>query len=109
MRVSYRRWGCCSTAKGWTTPPKPAYARLDRADPADPALALDVLACKVRDEPDGNRNNILFWAACRAFEEGIRADIAEAVLLRAATSAGLQSEEALRTIRSARSHVLTPA
>ncbi len=67
----------------------------------DPGAALDALACAVRDEPAGNRNSILFWAACRAFEEGIRPDIAEAVLRRAANSAGLEDAEAQATIESA--------
>ena len=75
----------------------------DRATkrPADPATALDALACAVRDEPEGNRNSILFWAACRSVEEAIPAAIAEAVLRRAALAAGLPEAEAQATIQSA--------
>jgi Bifunctional DNA primase/polymerase, N-terminal len=83
---------------------EPAQARIGEARrerPADPAAALDALACAVRDEPAGNRNSMLFWAACRAFEEGIRPDITEAVLCRAARSAGLDDAEARATIESA--------
>ena len=72
-----------------------------REPAADPAAALDALARAVRDESQGNRNSILFWAACRAVEEGIRPDIAEAVLCRAARSAGLDDAEVLATIESA--------
>ncbi len=68
---------------------------------SDPAAALDALARAVRDQPAGNRNAVLFWAACRALEEGIRADIATAVLRRAALAAGLPDAESRATIRSA--------
>lgn len=77
-----------------------------RPRPADPAAALDALACAVRDEPEGNRNSLLFWAACRAIEDGIRADIAEAVLLRAALAAGLPDAESRATLDSALKHVV---
>ena len=63
--------------------------------------ALDALACAVRDEPEGNRNGILYWATCRAIEEGIRADIVAEVLNRAAVAAGLPNDEANATLRSA--------
>jgi hypothetical protein len=47
--------------------------------------------------PEGQRNNGLFWAACRAREEGGDA----AALIDAAVTAGLPEGEALRTVRSA--------
>jgi hypothetical protein len=72
-----------------------------RTLPADPASALDALACAVRDEREGNRNALLYWAACRALEEGIRADIAAEVLNRAALAAGLSRAETDATLRSA--------
>jgi Primase C terminal 1 (PriCT-1) len=72
--------------------------------PDDPAAALDALACAVRDAPAGNRNNVLFWAACRAVEEFIRLDITEAVLGRAALKAGLDPAEVDTTIDSAFKH-----
>ena len=83
---------------------EPAHAGPDdrvTERPTDPASALDALACAVRDEPAGNRNAILFWAACRSVEEGLPADIAEAVLGRAAGAAGLPEAEARATIHSA--------
>ena len=89
--------------------PAPSTAGNPRRDrPTDPATALDALACAVRDEPMGNRNSMLYWAACRAMEEGIRDDIAAAVLGRAALASGLDTGEIQATIASAmsRSRVL---
>jgi hypothetical protein len=56
------------------------------------------LAEWVAAQPEGNRNNGLFWAACRAVENGF--DPGE--LVAAAVSAGLTETEACRTIDSAR-------
>jgi hypothetical protein len=56
------------------------------------------LARWVAELPEGNRNNGLFWAACRVAESGL--DPAD--LLPAAVTAGLSEAEALRTINSAR-------
>ena len=82
--------------------PAPASSVQTRPDlPADPAAALDALACAVRDEREGNRNALLYWAACRALEEGIRADIVAEVLNRAALAAGLTRDETDATLRSA--------
>ncbi len=94
-------WLAALVAEPMHTSPSvdPAHKR-----PADPAAALDALACAVRDEPEGNRNSMLFWAACRAVEDGIRADVAEAVLRRAAREAGLHDAEARATIDSAFKH-----
>ena len=85
----------------------PSNGRRER--PADPAAALDALARAVRDEPSGNRNAMLFWAACRAAEDGIRPDIAEAVLRRSARAAGLPDPEARATIESAFKRQRVPA
>lgn len=78
-----------------------APARTSRTQSVDPAAALDALACAVRDEPQGNRNALLYWAARRALVEGIRPDIAADVLTRAALAAGLSGAEADATVRSA--------
>lgn len=48
----------------------------------------------------GNRNHGLFWAACRAAEEGLLPEIA-AELEAAAVATGLDAGEAAQTIRSA--------
>jgi hypothetical protein len=49
----------------------------------------------------GNRNNVLYWAARRAREEQRPVDAALRELLPAAIHAGLDEAEATRTIRSA--------
>jgi len=51
----------------------------------------------VRDAPVGERNTVLYWAACRCAEEGHDTP----PLLAAAMDAGLSETEALRTIESA--------
>jgi hypothetical protein len=56
---------------------------------------------RVAEASEGNRNNALFWAACRAGEDGILDQI-EDQLLAAATSAGESEASARRTIASAR-------
>ncbi|MFF3554547.1 bifunctional DNA primase/polymerase [Streptomyces tsukubensis] len=50
---------------------------------------------------EGQRNTRLFWAACRAYENGIGDTLADA-LTRAAVRAGLPEREARATIASAR-------
>ncbi len=62
---------------------------------ADPTTWL---AATVAGQTEGNRNNALFWAACRAAEAGVT-DYQP--LLDAATSAGLPERQATRTIQSA--------
>ncbi|MDT0166576.1 hypothetical protein Q9R32_13520 [Actinotalea sp. AC32] len=49
-------------------------------------------------QPEGNRDNALFWAACRAAEAGVQ-DFEP--LVAAAVSAGLSEREAARTVLSA--------
>jgi hypothetical protein len=49
---------------------------------------------------DGERNRGLFWAACRASDDGILSLICED-LVSAAVSAGLPEREARRTVASA--------
>ena len=58
------------------------------------------LASWVGRQHEGNRNDGLFWAACRAAEAGDEAVLAE--LATAAGSAGLDDREITATIRSAR-------
>jgi hypothetical protein len=51
--------------------------------------------------PEGNRNNTLYWAACRAAESGILDDRVEALLINAAVTAGETETKARRTVASA--------
>ncbi len=65
---------------------------------------LEGLLRKLAFAPEGQRNGLLYWSACRlgeAIGKGeIAPDIGEAVLLRAALRAGLPKDEARRTIAS---------
>jgi hypothetical protein len=65
---------------------------------------IDVLVRFVRDSHPGERNNRLFWAACRLaelkFMQSESRFAAIDKLLRAATSTGLDYQEAQRTITS---------
>ena len=58
------------------------------------------LAAWVQQQHEGNRNDGLFWAACRAAEAGDETVLTE--LAAAARSAGLTDREIATTIRSAR-------
>ena len=72
--------------------------------PSGPALPpggrLDALARWVARLPEGNRNDGLFWAACRALDDDPAADLA--VLAAAAAETGLDDREIARTLDSAR-------
>lgn len=67
--------------------------------------ALEGLARKVRETPAGNRNSILFWAACRVREHAddgtVDPDTAAEALRQAARGAGLPEPEIDATLRSA--------
>jgi hypothetical protein len=82
--------------QGLLTPaPKPIYRPSNRNTSAVGLLR------KVAETPEGNRNDALFWAACRAGEDGILDQI-EDQLLAAALAAGEIETKARRTIASAR-------
>jgi Bifunctional DNA primase/polymerase, N-terminal len=65
------------------------------------SAAGDALVRHVARAATGNRNKALFWAACRAGEEGILNDIQDQ-LLAAAISTGVSETSAKNTIKSAR-------
>ncbi|MFE5199998.1 bifunctional DNA primase/polymerase [Streptomyces sp. NPDC056601] len=75
--------------------------------------ALVGLVRQVLDAAEGQRNNRLFWAACKAFEHAaagrLDADAAEDALMRAAVEVGLPDKEAEATLKSARGEVLGAA
>lgn len=75
--------------------------------------ALVGLVRHVLDAAEGQRNNRLFWAACKAFEHAaagrLDADQAEDALMQAAVEAGLPDKEAEATLKSARGDVLGAA
>ncbi|MDX3753995.1 bifunctional DNA primase/polymerase [Streptomyces sp. AK02-04a] len=75
--------------------------------------ALVGLVKHVLDSAEGQRNNRLFWAACKAFEHAaaghLNADAAEDALMQAAVEVGLPDKEAEATLKSARGEVLGAA
>jgi hypothetical protein len=94
-------------APGWLrelVAPRPAFADrpLRRARSLrDARRGLEVLCRLVAEETEGNRNNFLFWAACRALEEGSPVTGVVAALTDAAGVAGLADDEIERTLESA--------
>lgn len=77
-------------------PPRPAQTTHHRPDPT-PGDALAGLIKFVSESPEGQRNNRLYWAACRAVGAGHDT----APLLRAAEDIGVPRHEAEATINSA--------
>jgi hypothetical protein len=87
-----------------TTPPPAETAPVQRRRPL-PVLddaALEGLRRRVGAAHEGERNAVLYWAACRCAERGFPILEAEALLLpaAAAAAAGVSAIEARRTIRS---------
>jgi hypothetical protein len=72
-----------------------------------PSLSIEVpkdvsaLVRYVSSAPEGQRNNILHWAACRAAEAGTLGTSEIDAFLSAAVQAGLNPEESRKTIASA--------
>jgi hypothetical protein len=77
-------------------PPQRPTARSDSN-----ASAIGLLRAVVG-APEGNRNNVLYWASCRAAESGILDNQVEALLINAAVTAGETETKARRTVASAR-------
>jgi Bifunctional DNA primase/polymerase, N-terminal len=109
-------------------PPSPGYTVIDESEPAplprwivnrltrqlqgpsprprrggDSEEAVDGLIRFVRESREGERNNRLFWAACRAAEAGDRG--LGRALIAAACDCGLSDMEAQRTVASAWLHI----
>lgn len=79
-------------------PPARSHPRAGR--PADGPGHGHGLVQFVRAAHEGQRNTRLFWAACRAYEDGIGDSLADA-LAEAAVHAGLTDREARATLASA--------
>jgi hypothetical protein len=79
-------------------PPQPAAAA------ARPGGAGDIgaLAAWIQRQAEGNRNSGLFWAACRAIENGHAGQLG--TLAAAASRTGLDDREITSTIASATRH-----
>jgi hypothetical protein len=81
-------------------PPRPEVApHKAQAVPAEAAVAGIVR--RVAEAREGERNAVLFWAACRLLERGMRLRDVEALLLPTAINIGLTEVEVCRTIASA--------
>lgn len=65
-------------------------------------VGIDGLVRSVATSKEGERNDVLFWAACRAVEGGLDT----AALASAARATGLADAEISRTIRSAKTHAV---
>lgn len=80
-------------------PPRPAEPSQHHNEPTEASLIGIVR--RVAAAQEGERNAILFWAACRLAERNMRQSEIESVLLPAAREAGLSDIEARRSITSA--------
>ena len=80
-------------------PPPLPLPRIPARTGGDAGQKLAALADHVTAQGEGRRNDVLFWAACRAVEEGNTAGLAQ--LVNAAVTAGLPHAEACRTVSSA--------
>jgi hypothetical protein len=78
-------------------PPKPTPAYVPQAGGGD----IEPLAKFVSVSPAGQRNDRLYWAACRARESRVSEALAIHRLTAAAEACGLKGPEVLRTIKSA--------
>jgi hypothetical protein len=79
---------------------EPARERALEARTQTPGEQIDKLARWIAGQPEGNRNNGLFWAANRALEADQAADLNPLAV--AARQAGLTEQEITRTLDSAR-------
>lgn len=80
--------------------PTPVKASIPRSQTRS-QRRFDEVITRMADQPEGNRNHFLFWAACRLTEQG--ADPATfAALAAAAQNAGLDDRQIDKTIESAR-------
>jgi hypothetical protein len=89
-------------------PPPPAPPAPVRVGPASRRRAGGSLVQFVLGSVHGERNERLFWAACRAYETG-RGEALAAELIDAAVSVGLPEREARATVASAARHTARSA
>ena len=80
-------------------PPPPPEPR--HAGPPAAEAAIAGIVRRVATAAEGQRNTVVFWAACRLLERGLRHAEVEALLLHTARATGLPDSEIRRTITSA--------
>ncbi len=85
-------------------PPPPPQFEGRIAGPQDIRPLLDVAA----HAQNGNRNNALYWAACRAAEAGTLTPSAKSAFVSAALAAGEERQKAISTVESAARGVKIP-
>jgi hypothetical protein len=82
-------------------PPRPPPSPPPSGRPGNPGRAIGAVLHKLAGAPQGERNGLLFWAACRFAEHRIGQAATEARLIPLAIAIGLTDPEARQTIRSA--------
>jgi hypothetical protein len=89
---------------GWLrealTPPPEAHQPYSGPPPSE--AGIEGIVRRVAVAPEGERNGVLFWAACKLIERGVSTGEVTSLLLLAARQAGLRDKEINATIRSAR-------
>lgn len=63
--------------------------------------AIAAIVDTLRKAPEGQRNKLLHWAACKMYEKGMSVASVQAELLHVAVSIGLAEKESIATISSA--------
>jgi hypothetical protein len=81
--------------------PRPAPPRPANARPFNPGRAIDGIIRRLGTAREGERNGVLFWAACRLDERRMRQSEIEGLLLPIALGIGLTEFETSRSIGSA--------
>ena len=88
-----------SALRHFVDPPRPRPAVWPRV--AGPGRSGERLGAWLAEQPEGNRNRALFWAACRQAEAGVPQDEARLILGSAAERTGLGEREIGATVASA--------
>ena len=87
--------------RGLVRAPAPAaFRRSGRLSPSRAVALVAGLYRVVAEAAEGERNGLLFWAACRVADHGVDRAAATDILLSAALRAGLPEREARATIAS---------
>ncbi len=102
------RWLCELVTRPERAPRRRPRRHATRLSPGEARRKCRGLVRAVADAPEGQRHSVLYWAACRAADEGLvdEEDPIYAALADAAADTGLPSDEVGRTIGDAIATVL---